>query len=71
MRNFHSIIGELKHYISVNKDVKVLDKDVAEALGMSQANFATVKRRNSIPYANILIFCKREKLCCSEIFFNK
>lgn len=70
MRNFHSIIEQLKHYISVNKDGKVLDKDVAKALGMSQANFATIKRRNSTPYENILIFCKKEELCCSEIFFE-
>lgn len=70
MRNFHSIIEQLKHYMSLNKEGKVLDKDVAEALGMSQANFATVKRRNSTPYENILIFCKREELCCSEIFFE-
>ena len=70
MRNFHSIIAQLKHYMSVNKDGKVLDKDVAKALGMSQANFATIKRRNSTPYENILTFCKREELCCSEIFFE-
>ncbi|OIP56906.1 MAG: hypothetical protein AUK54_01185 [Helicobacteraceae bacterium CG2_30_36_10] len=70
MRNFHSIIERLKHYMSVNKDGKVLDKDVAKALGISQANFATIKRRNSTPYENILIFCKKEELCCSEIFFE-
>jgi len=56
--------------MSVNKDGKVLDKDVAKALGISQANFATIKRRNSTPYENILIFCKKEELCCSEIFFE-
>ena len=71
MRNFHSIIRELKHYMSKDKNIKVLDKDVAKALGMSQSNFATIKRRNSTPYENILIFCKKEELCCSEIFFNK
>ncbi len=70
MRNFHSIIAQLKTYMSVNQEGKVLDKDVAKALGMSQANFATVKRRNSTPYENILIFCKKEELCCSEIFFE-
>ncbi len=70
MRNFHSIITQLKHYMSVNKEGKVLDKDLAKALGMSQANFATVKRRNSTPYENILIFCKKEELCCTDIFFE-
>ncbi|MEA2091873.1 MAG: hypothetical protein U9O83_05870 [Campylobacterota bacterium] len=70
MRDFHGVIRELKLYLSSNRNKKVLDKDVADALKMSQANFATVKRRNSTPYKNILEFCKKEQLCCSEIFFE-
>ncbi|MBU1659621.1 hypothetical protein KKG72_11325 [bacterium] len=71
MRDFHSIIEKLKLYLSTRKNIKILDKDVAHALQISQANFATIKRRNSIPYESILHFCKREELCCSEIFFDK
>jgi len=70
MRDFHSIIKELKLYLGLNKKDKVLDKDVASALKMSQANFATIKRRNSTPYKNILEFCNEENLCCREIFFE-
>jgi hypothetical protein len=70
MRDFHGVIEELKLYLSVSEQKKVLDKDVAVALNMSQANFATIKRRNSTPYKNILEFCKKEELCCSEIFFE-
>ncbi|WP_373034780.1 hypothetical protein [Sulfurimonas sp.] len=70
MRDFHGVIKEIKLYLAVGKSKKVLDKDVADALGLSQANFATIKRRNSTPYRNILEFCKEENLCCSEIFFE-
>jgi hypothetical protein len=70
MRDFHSIIKELKLYLGLNKRDKVLDKDVASALKMSQANFATIKRRNSTPYKNILEFCNEENLCCREVFFE-
>jgi len=70
MRDFEAIIVELKLYLSLDADKKVLDKDVADALKISQANFATIKRRNSTPYKNILEFCKKEQLCCSEIFFE-
>ncbi|MFT7004200.1 MAG: hypothetical protein ACJAWW_001553 [Sulfurimonas sp.] len=70
MRDFHGVIEELKLYLSISEQKKVLDKDVAVALNMSQANFATIKRRNSTPYRNILEFCKKENLCCSEIFFE-
>ena len=70
MRDFHAIIKELKLYLAKNKNKKIYDKDVANVLGITQVNFATIKRRNSIPYENILRFCKKENLCCSEIFFN-
>lgn len=70
MRDFHSILKELKFYLSKSKDVKVYDKDVAQALGITPMNFATLKRRNSIPYENIIQFCKKENLCGSEIFFD-
>jgi len=71
MRDFETIIEELKLYLAVDKKKKVLDKDVAIALNMSQANFATIKRRNSTPYKNILEFCKEKNLCCNDIFFKK
>ncbi len=70
MRDFHGVIRELKFYLALDKNKKVFDKDVADALEMPQANFATIKRRNRTPYKNILEFCKREDLCCSEIFFD-
>ena len=47
MRDFEAIIIELKLYLALDKSKKVLDKDVADVLQMSQAYFATIKRRNS------------------------
>ena len=70
MRDFHSIIVELKVYISTSIDKKVLDKDIANALKMTQANFATIKKRNTTPYKNILEFCKKEDICCNGLFFD-
>ncbi|MFA6191664.1 MAG: hypothetical protein WC665_04850 [Sulfurimonas sp.] len=71
MRDFYAVIKELKSYLSRDKKIKILDKDVADAIGISQANFATLKRRNSTPYENILMFCQRENLCVRELFFSK
>ena len=70
MRDFHGVIKELKLYLADGKSVKVLDKDVANELGITQAQFATIKSRNSTPFANILEFCKREDICCVELFFE-
>jgi len=70
MRDFKTIIKTLKSYLADGKEVKVFDKDVASALNISQSHFATIKKRNSIPYANILKFCKDEKLSCRDVFFD-
>jgi len=71
MRDFRTIIEVLKAYVSNEKGVvKVYDKDIAALLEISQAQFATIKKRNSIPYTHILKFCKREGLSCCDIFFD-
>ena len=70
MRDFHGVIEELKLYLANDKEIKILDKDVANVLEISQANFATMKRRNSTPFENILKFCEKEKLSCSKVFFT-
>jgi len=70
MRDFKELIYKLKNYLQKEKSSKVLDKEVAEALGISQSRFATIKRRNSTPYESILKFCQQEKLCCRELFFD-
>ncbi len=70
MRDFEAIVAELKLHLAPNKNKKVLDKDVADVLEISQANFATIKRRNTTPYRNILEYCKKEQICCNEIFFK-
>jgi len=70
MRDFKEIVKVLKHYLADSKEVKIMDKDVAKILGMNQSQFATIKKRNSIPYAHIIKFCKSKDLCCSEIFFH-
>ena len=70
MRDFHSIIKELKLLLAKNNSKKILDKDVANILEISQAKFATIKKRNTIPYKNLLLFCRRENLCSNELFFE-
>ena len=71
MRDFSAILKELKLHLSKDgESTKVYDKEVAEALGISPINLATLKKRNSIPFERILNFCYQEELCCSEIFFD-
>jgi len=71
MRDFRQIIEILKVYISDEKrSGRIYDKDVAKLLNISQSKFATIKKRNSTPYVELLEYCKKEGLCCNKIFFD-
>jgi phage repressor protein C with HTH and peptisase S24 domain len=72
MMNLGEIIEKLKDVISETKiGGKVFDKDVATALNIPQATFATMKKRNSIPYEEILEFCALKKISVNWLFFDQ
>jgi len=66
------IIEKLKDVLSESRiGKKVFDKDVATALNIPQATFATMKKRNSIPYEEILEFCAVKKISVNWLFFDQ
>ncbi|MGB5506467.1 MAG: LexA family transcriptional regulator [Sulfurovum sp.] len=66
------IIEKLKDVLSESTiGKKVFDKDVANALNIPQATFATMKKRNSIPYEEILEFCAIKKISVNWLFFDQ
>jgi phage repressor protein C with HTH and peptisase S24 domain len=72
MVTFSEIIEKLKDILSETKiGGKVFDKDVANALGIPPATFATMKKRNSIPYEEILEFCAMKKISANWLFFDQ
>jgi hypothetical protein len=72
MDEFRLVIEKLKDILSEGKEgVKVFDKDVASALTIPQATFATMKKRNSIPYREIMEFCAMKKLSINWLFFDQ
>ncbi len=72
MLDMKEVIEKLKDIISESKiGGKVFDKDVANALGIPQATFATMKKRNSIPYKEILEFCALKKISLNWLFFDQ
>ncbi len=72
MQTMAEIIEKLKDIISETKiGGKVFDKDVANALNIPQATFATMKKRNSIPYEEILEFCALKKISANWLFFDQ
>jgi SOS-response transcriptional repressor LexA len=72
MVDFSEIIERIKDIISTKKiGGKVYDKDVAAELGIGQATFATMKKRGSIPYREIMEFCARRKISINWLFFDQ
>ncbi|SFZ98418.1 phage repressor protein, putative [hydrothermal vent metagenome] len=72
MINLSDILDKLKDVLAESgKGKKVFDKDVATALNIPQATFATMKKRNSIPYKEILEFCALKKISVNWLFFDQ
>ena len=72
MIEFSEIIEKLKDVISTKKiGGKVFDKDVAAELGIPQTTFATMKKRNSIPYEELMNYCAAKKLSINWLFFDQ
>ena len=72
MVDFSEVIEKLKDVVSSNSDSrKIFDKDIADVLGIPQASFATMKKRNSIPYRELLEFCATKKISANWLFFDQ
>ena len=72
MNNFNEIIEKIKDIISTESATgKVFDKDVAAELGISQATFATMKKRGAVPYKELMEFCARRKISINWLFFDQ
>jgi len=70
--DFKTILPKLKDVISKELgDKKVFDKDVADALGINQLTFATMKNRGKIPYQEILEFCAKRKISINWLFYDQ
>ncbi|MDQ7043322.1 MAG: LexA family transcriptional regulator [Sulfurimonas sp.] len=72
MNSFLNIVEEIKNIVSTEfKTKKVFDKDVADVLGISQMNFATMKKRNKIPFTELLDFCAKKAISINWLLYGQ
>ncbi len=71
MLDIVKIIDKLKDVLSTQYNKKIFDKDVAQALNITPANFATIKLRNKIPFSNILDFCALKKISINWLLYGQ
>ena len=63
MIEFQEVMQRVKETLLTcqNKE-KILDRDIAEALGLDPQYFAVIKRRKKIPYEQLAYFSHSRKL---------
>ncbi|MFA5453825.1 MAG: LexA family transcriptional regulator [Sulfurimonas sp.] len=72
MKNFLDIVEEIKSIVSTEfNGRKIFDKDVADILGVSQMNFATMKKRNKIPFGELLDFCATKSISINWLLYGQ
>ncbi len=73
MNEFKTILTKLKEIIKQQRksDKKVLDKQVAETLGIKPTTFASYKSKNKPPYKAILSYCHENRLDVRKILFDE
>ena len=72
MNTFAEIVEEIKSIISADFITKkIFDKDVADILGITQMNFATMKKRNKIPFTELLDFCAKKSISINWMLYGQ
>jgi len=61
---------DIKDIICWEIDGKVFDKHVAEALGITQMNYGTMKKRSRYPYEQIAHFCHERGISMNWLLFR-
>jgi len=71
MLDFSDIMSRIKKILYNERGEKILDKELAVALGFDPTYYAVIKRRHKIPYKAIALFANEKNLSLNWIFFNK
>lgn len=72
MNNFMEIVEEIKSIVSSDfAGKKIFDKDVADILSITQMNFATMKKRNKIPFNELLDFCATRSISINWMLYGQ
>ncbi|MEA3373877.1 MAG: S24 family peptidase [Campylobacterota bacterium] len=72
MKSFTDVVESIKDIVSEDHPgKKIFDKDVAGMLGISQMNFATMKKRDKIPFHELLDFCAKRSIAINWLLYGQ
>lgn len=69
--NFRIIAGKISDHLEKEMGRVPYDYEIAKALQMTQASYATAKYRKNIPFENILLFCFNHRVSGNVLFFGE
>ena len=64
--DFKKIMDRIKNILNLKSD-----GEIAEKLELSKQNYSEKKRKNSIPYENLINLCEKENISTDFLFYNK
>ena len=71
MQTFKEIVEKVKDVISKDINGIVLDRHVAEVLGVSPSVLATNKSRDVIMWESLMIWCSKNKIVMNTLIFDQ
>ncbi len=69
--DFIEVMDRLAIIIEQIEGKKPYDKTIAEKLDLTPTNFANMKKRNSIPYEELALFCGKNKVSLNWVLLNQ
>lgn len=67
---FEEIMQRVSTIIEINQGSKPYDKEIAYELGLTQTQYANNKKRNSIPYEEIVNFCDKYSITINWVILG-
>lgn len=69
--NFTEVMDRVAMIIEQIEGKKPYDKTIARYLGLSPTSYANLKKRNSIPFKELMLFCGKHKVSMNWVVLNQ
>jgi len=69
--DFSKVMSRIAIILERENKTKILDKDIAKALGMTSTQYSNSKQRNSIPYQKVTEFCALNRISINWILYEQ
>ena len=69
--DFSKVMERIATILERESETKILDKDIAKAIGMTSTQYSNAKKRNSIPYQKVAEFCGTNRISINWVLYEQ